>query len=195
MDKRSIEGVGVFAQHYPRVAAVITSRDEDKTNAMTVAWHMPLSYNPPLFAVAVASKRFTYRLITASKEFAVNFMPASHAEEVAAVGGSEGENIDKLRSFRISQDRPVKTLAPIIRSSYAAFECRLIDDRQYGDHRLLVGEIVAVHWQKDAFMEDGSLDLNKANPLLYIGNEHYVSTESCTIRTLEREFCIECLRG
>jgi len=195
MDKHSTEGVGVFAQHYPRVAAIITSRSEDKSNAMAAAWHMPVSYNPALYAIALAPKRFTYRLIASSKEYAVNFMPANHAEEVAAVGGSEGENMDKLRSFRIGQDRPVKTLAPILRSAYAAYECRLIDDRLYGDHRLLIGEIVAVHWQKDAFMEDGSLDLTKVSPVLYIGNEHYVSTESCTIRTLERQLCIECLKG
>jgi flavin reductase (DIM6/NTAB) family NADH-FMN oxidoreductase RutF len=162
---------------------------------MTAAWHMPVSFKPPLFAVAVSQKRFTYRLINASKEFAINFMPAGSADEVAALGGSEGETVDKFRSFRISQDRPIKTLAPILRSAYAAFECRLIDDRVYGDHRLLVGEIVAVHWQKDAFMEDGSLDLTRVSPLLYIGNEHYLSTENCTIRTIEREFCIGCLKG
>ena len=195
MDTRTTEGVGVFAQHYPRVAAVITSRSEEKTDAMTAAWHTPVSYTPPLFAVAVSPKRFTYRLINASEEFAVNFMPSNHAEEVAAVGGSEGETIDKLRSFRISQDRPIKTLAPILRSAYAAYECRLVDDRLYGDHRLLVGEIVAVHWQKNAFMEDGSLDITKISPVLYIGNEHYVSTETCTILTLERSLCVDCFKG
>ncbi len=195
MDRKSTEGVGIFAQHYPRTAVVITSRHGDKTNAMTAAWHMPVSFSPPLFAVAIAPKRFTYRLITASKEFAVNFMPASRAEEVAAIGGSEGEQMDKLRSFRLSLDRPAKTLAPIIRSAYAAYECRLTNDSLCGDHRLIIGEIVAVHWQKGAYMEDGSLDLAKISPLLYIGNEHYVSTEGCAVQTLERELCLDRLRA
>jgi flavin reductase (DIM6/NTAB) family NADH-FMN oxidoreductase RutF len=96
MDKHTTDGVGVFAQHYPRIAAIVTARDRDKTNAMTVAWHTPVSYSPPLYAIAVSPKRFTYRLITASKEFAVNFMAAAQAEEVAAVGGSEGEALDKI---------------------------------------------------------------------------------------------------
>ncbi|MCL2150212.1 MAG: flavin reductase family protein [Dehalococcoidia bacterium] len=195
MDKRSTEGVGIFAQHYPRVAAIITSRDKDKTNAMTVAWHTPVSYDPPLFAIAIAPKRYSYQLISSSKEFAVNFMPAARAEEVAAVGGSGGGDMDKLRSFRLSSDRPAKTLVPILHAAYAAYECRLVEDRPCGDHRLLIGEIVAVHWQKNAFMEDGSPDLARINPLLYIGNEHYVSTEGCTIRTIERELCIGRLRA
>lgn len=195
MDRKSSEGVGIFAHHYPRVAAVITSRSKDKTNAMTAAWHMPVSYSPPLFAVAVSPKRFTYQLINASKEFAVNFMPVSSAEEVVAIGGSEGETLDKLRTFRLSQDRPSRTLMPILRDAYAAYECRLSDDRLYGDHRLLIGEIVTVHWQKNAFTEDGHLDLAKINPLLYIGNEHYVSTEGGAVCTIEREACLNRLKG
>jgi len=195
MDRKSTEGVGVFAQHYPRVAAIITSRSQDKTNAMTVAWHMPVSFSPPLFAVAIAPKRFTYQLIGACKEFAVNFMPADRAEVVAAVGGSDGESMDKLRSFRLSLDRPSKTLAPILRDAYAAYECRLEDDRLYGDHRLLIGEVVAVHWQKKAFMEDGCLDLSKISPLLYFGNEHYLSTSGCAVSTIDRELCLEHLKA
>lgn len=191
MNKASTEGVGTFAQHYPRVAALITARAGSQANAMTAAWHMPVSYNPPLYAVAIAPKRFTYSLIATSHEFGVNFMPADQAEVVAAVGGTHGAEIDKFRAFQLGTDKPLKTAVPILRTSYAAYECKLIDDRVYGDHRLLIGEIVAVHWLKEVFMEDGSLDLTKINPILYLGNEHYVSTESGTIRTLERQFCID----
>jgi flavin reductase (DIM6/NTAB) family NADH-FMN oxidoreductase RutF len=195
MDKKSTEGVGIFAQHYPRVAAIITSQAEGKINAMTAAWHMPVSYNPPLYSVAIAPKRFSHRLISASKEFAVNFMPGQLAETVVATGGSEGASVDKFRAFHINQDKPIRTLVPILRSAYAAYECKLIEDKLYGDHRLLIGEIVAVHWLKEAFMEDGSLDLAKVSPLMYLGNEHYVSASDCSVRTIEREFCIDCFKA
>ncbi len=195
MNKTSTEGVGIFAQHYPRVAAVITAKAGSQANAMTAAWHMPISYNPPLFAVAIATKRFTYSLIALSHEFGVNFMPSDQAELVAAVGGTHGAEIDKFKAFQLGMDKPLKTSVPILRTSYAAYECKVIDDRVYGDHRLLIGEIVAVHWLKEVFMEDGSLDMTKVNPTLYIGNEHYVSTENGAIRTLEREFCVDRLNA
>jgi hypothetical protein len=54
---------------------------------------------------------------------------------------------------------------------------------------------VAVHWLKEAFMEDGSLDLAKVSPLMYLGNEHYVSASDCSVRTIEREFCIDCFKA
>ena len=191
MNKASTEGVGIFAQHYPRVAALITARTGSQANAMTAAWHMPISYNPPLYTVAIALKRFTYSLIATSHEFGVNFMPADQAEIVAAAGGTHGAEMDKFKAFHIGTDKPLKTGVPVLRTSYAAYECKVIDDRVYGDHRLLIGEIVAVHWLKEVFMEDGSLDLTQVSPTLYLGNEHYVSTESGAIRTLEREFCAE----
>ncbi len=193
MDKVNTSGVGIYAQHYPRVAAVITSQTGDKTNAMTAAWHTPVSFNPPLYAVSLSSKRFSYKVIAESREFGVNFLPAGMAEAVAAVGAVDGAEVDKLRAFHLAQDRPAKTQVPILRGAYAAYECKLVDDRLYGDHRLLVGEIVAVHWAEGAFMEDGSLDLARVSPVLYFGNEHYVSTDTATIRTIEREFCIDCL--
>ncbi len=191
MNKQTSEGVGVFAQHYPRTAVIITARAGSQSDAMTCAWHMPLSYNPPVYTIAIAPKRFIHSLISASHEFGVNFMPSDQAELVAAVGGTTGAEIDKFRKFRIGTDKPIKTGVPILRTAYAAYECKLIDDRAYGDHRLLIGEIVAVHWLPEVFMDDGSLDLASVSPTMYLGNEHYATADGCSIHTLAREFCIE----
>ncbi len=61
MDKKSTEGVGIFAQHYPRVAAIITSRAADKANAMTAAWHTPVSFNRQLFGPGAGEAMKVYR--------------------------------------------------------------------------------------------------------------------------------------
>jgi flavin reductase (DIM6/NTAB) family NADH-FMN oxidoreductase RutF len=187
MEKTTSEGIGAFFHHYPRVAVVLTARLGDKDNAMTAAWHTPLSFDPPLYAVSVSPKRFTYKLIAESKEFAVNFMPTSEVEMVASVGGSKGGEVDKFTAFNIATDKPLKTSAPILSTAYAVYECRLVSDKEYGDHRLLVGEIVAVHWHEAAFAADETLDMDKINPVLYLGSERYITASECTIRTLERK--------
>jgi len=176
MAKMISEDVGVFYQHYPKVAAIVTARAEGKHNAMTVDWHTALSSNPPLYGICVAHRRFTYRLIVESKEFGVNFMPSEAVELVHAVGSSAGQQMDKFQEFDIARDRPVKTRVPILRDAYAAFECQLVDDREYGDYRLLVGMIVAVHTLREAFTAEGTLDLDKVSPVLYLGREFYVDT-------------------
>lgn len=187
MTKVISEGIGTFSQHYPRVAIIVTAQAKGKANAMAVAWHLVISVNPPLYGVSIAPKRFTYELIADSREFGVNFLPFEMAELVASVGGSSGREIDKFQKFNIALDKPVKTAVPILKDAYAAYECKLVDDKLYGDHRLLVGEIVAVHWMEEAFTPEGTLDLDRVSPLLFLGQDVYLTTAEDKVRHLDRE--------
>jgi len=181
------EDVGRFYHHFPGVATVITAQAKGKENAMAAAWHSSISSRPPLYGVAVSPKRFTYQLIVASKEFGINFLPFEAAELIACVGGSSGQEIDKFERFSIAKGKPVKTGVPILEVAYAAYECKLVDDCGYGDHRWLVGEIVAVHVMEEALAPEEILDLNKVSPILYLGNDLYLTTAKDTVRRLERE--------
>lgn len=175
MDKVVSEDVGVFYQHYPKVAAIVTARAKGKDNAMTVDWHTPLSLSPPLYGICLAPKRFTYQLIIDSQEFGINFLPSEAVELVHSVGSSAGSLMDKFEEFGIGRDKPVKTGVPILADAYAAYECQLVDDRDYGDHRLLVGKIVAVHQLMEAFTPEGTLDMDRVTPVLYLGHESYLN--------------------
>jgi len=187
MAKVISKDIGKFYHHYPRVAVVVTAQAGGRENAMAAAWHMPLSFSPPLYVVSVSTKRFTYQLIVDSKQFGVNFLPFESSELVASVGGSQGQEIDKFQKFNIARDKSVKMDVPILKAAYAAYECRLVDDRGYGDHRLLVGEIEAVHWLKEAFAPEAILDLAKVSPVLYLGNELYLTASRDSVRSLDRE--------
>ena len=187
MAKVISEGIGTFSQHYPRVAIIVTAQAKGKANAMAVAWHSVISVNPPLYGVLIATKRFTHQLIADSKEFGVNFLPFEMAELVASVGGSSGREMDKFQKFNIALDKPVKTAVPILKNAYAAYECRLVDDKLYGDNRLLVGEIVAVHWLEEAFTPEGTLDSDKISPILFLGRDVYLTTAKDKVRHLDRE--------
>lgn len=194
MDKVVSESIGAFYQHYPRVAAIVTAHAAGRDNAMAAAWHMPISLKPPIYGVAISPKRFSYQLIADSKEFGINFLPASRAELVASVGGSKGSEMDKFQAFSIARDKPLKTALPILKDAYAAYECKLVDSRLYGDHWLLIGEIVAVHYLEESLTEEGTLNLERVSPILYLGSDHYLNISECIIKTLDREFCADCLK-
>ena len=187
MTKTISEDTGKLYWHYPRLAAVVTARGKGKDNAMTAAWHIPLSFSPALYGVSVSPKRFTYQLIVESKEFGINFLPFEAAELLASVGGCSGQEVDKFQRFNIVREKSEKMDVPLLADDYAAYECRLVDDREYGDHRLLVGEIAAVHLTKEAFTPEGVLDLARVNPALYLGNELYLTALKDSVISLERE--------
>ncbi len=187
MPKIITESIGKFYQHYPKVATIVTACAGDKKNAMAVAWHTALSFTPPLYGIAIAPKRFTYRLILESKQFGVNFVPFETAELIASVGGSGGEAVDKFQRFRIAETKPSKTRVPILADAYAAYECELVDNKTYGDHIWVVGKIVAVHFLAEVFTTDDTLNLSRVNPALYLGAELYVTASADSVRSLKRE--------
>jgi len=181
------EDIGEFYQHFPKVATIVTAQAKGKENAMAAAWHSSISYKPPIYGVAVSPKRFTYQLIVDSKEFGINFLPFEAVELIAKVGGSGGQDIDKFERFGIAKGKPVKTGVPILEAAYAAYECNLIDDQGYGDHRWLVGEVVAVHVAGEALAPEQILDLSRVSPILYLGRDMYCTAAKDTVKRFERE--------
>ncbi|MEA1872258.1 MAG: flavin reductase family protein [Chloroflexota bacterium] len=186
MPKIVTEDIGNFSHHYPKVAVIITASARGRDDAMTAAWHSSISLKPPLYGIAIASKRFTYQLITESQEFGINFIPSEKASLAAAIGGISGQQVDKFERFNIKKEKPLKTAAPILKDAYAAYECKLVDSKPYGDHLWIVGEIVAVHLLEEAFTPAGVLNLNKIKPLLYLSSDFYASTDKNSIRLIER---------
>jgi flavin reductase (DIM6/NTAB) family NADH-FMN oxidoreductase RutF len=186
MTRISKSGSGDFYHHYPRIAAIVTVHSEGKNNAMTAAWHSPISHTPPIFGVSLAPKRYTYKLIQKSKEFGINFLSFDKAAMAVSIGSVSGVDVDKFEMFGIETEKPVKTTAPILKDAYAAYECRLIDSRKYGDHIWMVGEIVATHFDKALFTSDETIDLNRVSPVLYMGADRYTIPSSADMKVIER---------
>ena len=136
--------------------------------------------------MAISPKRFTYQLITESKEFGINFVPLEKASLAARVGGIPGREIDKFTKLAIDKEKPLKTGTPILKDAYAAYECKLEDSRTYGDHIWVIGEIVAVHFLEEVFTPEGILDLDKVKPLLYLGSDFYATTDKSSISFIKR---------
>ena len=171
-------------QHRPVVATIVTAHAKGRDNALAIGLHTLISHNPPICGIAVMPQKFTYELIAESKEFGVNYMSFQEVKLVCAVGTSTGRKIDKFQKFNIAKDKPVKTGVPILEKAYAAYECKLIDDTGYGSHRWLVGDIVAVHWLKEVYTPENILDLNKVNPILFLGRNLYLTASKDTISSI-----------
>jgi len=189
MSKIRTEDVGEFYQHYPKLAAVVTvkTKDKDRENAMAAAWHCSLSFKPPLYGVAISPKRFSYNLILEAKEFAINFLPIESRFTIASVGRTSGRDLEKFEKFQIAKEQPLKISSPILKDAYVAYECKLVEHHTYGDHEWFVGEVVAVHYLKEALDERGVLNLDKIKPAFYLGEDLYAEMEKVAIHHIGRE--------
>jgi len=146
-------------------------------NLMPAAWHTPISAKPPLYGALISPKRYTYELLRKEKGFAVNFVMHENAPLVAKLGSTSGRDIDKLTHFKIATYPAEKVTAPILSTSYAAYECEKCHLHEYGDHFLLVGRVLLIHFDQHVLHERELVDVNKVNPILYFGTDRYLTTD------------------
>ncbi|RMF07661.1 MAG: flavin reductase, partial [Candidatus Neomarinimicrobiota bacterium] len=64
-----------FYHFYPATTALVGAKRGRQVNFMAAAWNTGVSFDPPLFGVAISPKRFTHGMIVESGEFTCNFLP------------------------------------------------------------------------------------------------------------------------
>ena len=159
---------------FPKMAALVTVMDKEKQNIITLAWHSPLSFKPPLYGISIDSKRHSHNLIMDSKEFVVNFAPFSIVDKLHYCGRHSGRNVDKFRETGLTPMPAEKVNAPLIKECYSHLECRLAETKKYGDHTLFVGEVVNVAADENAFDKI----LKDVLPVYYLGENSYTTIDN-----------------
>jgi flavin reductase (DIM6/NTAB) family NADH-FMN oxidoreductase RutF len=140
---------------YLNLITLITSIDEKgKPNIMTGAWAIQFSSNPPLFGILISSKSYSYELITKTKEFVVNVPTKDIEEKVMFCGSCSGRTVDKFKETGLTAIPGKRVKAPWVKECIIHLECRLVDTKQYGDHTLLLGEVLGAYADKEAFSKD-----------------------------------------
>jgi len=180
-------GLGDVYYYYPMLATIVTAKSVERSNAMAVAWHAIVSTHPPSYGVSISPKRFTHSLILDSGRFAVNFMPMSEAELVAAVGGCSGRDIDKFKAFGIKTVKSVALDVPILKNAYAVLECEVVSTLRCGDHDWFVGRVEASHHCGALFDKRGLMKVASAKPAAYMGEDSYLVMGGGRLRHFDRK--------
>ena len=126
---------------------------------------MPISFEPKYLAFAVAPTRYTFSNLREVKEFVVNVPTADMLDKVWICGKLSGRDSDK---FKISGLTPVPSKIvkpPRIEECPVQLECVVEEMKEYGDHYLVVGRVVAEHVSKLDFQ-----------PLLHLSGPTFFNT-------------------
>ncbi len=137
---------------------VVTVKNKDKINGMTVAWIMQAAYNPAYIVVSIAPERYTHSLIKESKMFGVNILADDQKKLGKQFGFASGKKVDKFRNIKFHDSN---TGLPVLEDIYAYLECKLISIANAGDHDLFVGEVT-----------EKTID-NKKKPLIFKASDFF----------------------
>jgi flavin reductase (DIM6/NTAB) family NADH-FMN oxidoreductase RutF len=123
---------------FPTGVAVLTTRASDGTpHGLTVNAFCSLSLDPPLVLVAIDRICSVLETFEKSGHFAINFL--SSEQRHLSVRFSE---IPEGRFSGVSWS-PGAEGAPLIEGAIGSLQCRTTEIINAGDHRALIGEVVA----------------------------------------------------
>jgi flavin reductase (DIM6/NTAB) family NADH-FMN oxidoreductase RutF len=95
--------------------------------------------------MSIRPTRHSYALIQATGEFVINVAPHEIAQEVLFCGRRSGRDVDKFRATGLTSRQAQHVRPPLIEECIAHLECRVVQDVEASDHRLVIGEVLAAY--------------------------------------------------
>jgi flavin reductase (DIM6/NTAB) family NADH-FMN oxidoreductase RutF len=141
-----------------RSRAHVMGKEVEKDNAITVDWHMPVSFKPQLYAIAIGNTRFSHRLIHESRAFVVNFLPSTMKDAAIYCGRHTGEHRNKIKEAGLTMHDADNVDCFRIGGAVGFMECEVVQEIDAGDHTIFIGKVVhadLVKEEKRLFHTDG----------------------------------------
>ncbi|BBO82640.1 flavin reductase family protein [Desulfosarcina ovata] len=116
---------------------VLTTRAGETINGMIASWVSQVSFDPPLFMVAVHPNRYSHELLVKSGHFALHIIDKRQRDLLARFKGPVAR--EKFDAIAWSDGT---TGCPILTDCIGCLECRITQHLAPGNHTLFVGEVV-----------------------------------------------------
>jgi flavin reductase (DIM6/NTAB) family NADH-FMN oxidoreductase RutF len=136
-----------LASPYP-YALLVSMNEEEKPNIMGVGWWSFVSWQPPMLIVSIGFPRYTMECLENHDEFTLCFPSSRQSKGAWVCGKKSGRQVDKIPETGFKMKSSKKVTPPIIDGCTAAFECRIKEKLDAGDHRIYLAEILLIHGDK-----------------------------------------------
>ncbi len=152
---------------FPLPLVVIGAGTVEKPNASLYIWFSQFNEDPPVIAIGIKKKRYTYGLIKENGDFSVNIPTEEFLEKVDLVGTSTGRSIDKFREYGLTPMLGKFVKAPLIGEFPINMEVKVKDEIEFTDHSMIIGEVLNTWIEEDLLKEGGKiLDIKKLKPII-----------------------------
>lgn len=139
----------------------------DKPNIITVSWTGIVCSEPPMISISIRKNRYSHDIIKSTGEFVVNI---TNHELVAATdicGVVSGRDHDKFKLAGLTAESASKVRVPMIAECPMNMECQTRTVIELGSHDIFIAEIVATHIDENIIGDDGRIDVEQLDPLIY----------------------------
>jgi len=135
---------------------------------------MPVSYNPPIYAVGSDKDRDTYRNILETREFVLNVPSTSMLEKVNITGVKFPPEMDEFEKANFTPIAASQVKPPLIAECKSHFECKVLNIYEITNSRvIIIGEVAAISTDQEIFHKNFDKQKGQLDPLFYVKGHYF----------------------
>ena len=138
----------------PPPVVLVSTIYKDVKNVAPYGMNTPVSFNPPLYAIAASGKRDTCKNIIETKEFVVGVPGPELVKAINIAGESFPRDVSEFEKAGLTPVKSSVVKPSRIKECQSNFECKLEWVKEAGDHYLIVGKVVAAWIEDRLFTEE-----------------------------------------
>ncbi len=132
------------------------------------------SWNPLMIAISVGLERYSHECLEHHKEFVLCFPSEGQEKDAWLCGTKSGKNVDKFQETDFKPVHSQSVKPPIIDGVTVAYECKVVNQIETGDHTIYIGNVVAIQGNPEKVNQLYSIHYTK---LISIGSEGDIKLE------------------
>ena len=129
---------------YPVPAVLVTCKDGERENVLTVAWTGTICSDPAMTYISVRKERYSHDIIKKSGVFCINLTTEDLAYATDYCGVRSGRNENKFEKMNLETEMATEVDVPIIKKSPVVIECKVEEIKELGSHDMFIAKVVAV---------------------------------------------------
>ena len=141
-------------------------------NIITLAWAGTVCSDPAMLSISIRKERYSYEIISATREFVVNLPTGKQAKITDWCGMKSGRDIDKFAETRLTPLPATQVKCPLIADCPINIECKVVKIIPLGSHDLFIAKIAAVNISDKLLDRRGKLNIEHADLLAYAHSEY-----------------------
>jgi flavin reductase (DIM6/NTAB) family NADH-FMN oxidoreductase RutF len=131
---------------------LVSSLYKKRAGITPIAWHMPVSDDPPIIALEIWRDHFIYKAVIETGDFVVNIPSSDMAETVCRLGSVSGTRVDKFKEYGLVKEAAAKIRSPRLRSAIGILECKLRrEPAMQKKYSLIFADIVYAEAEKSLY--------------------------------------------
>lgn len=103
---------------------LVTTKNGEKENVMTISWHMVLDFTPKI-ALCTGDWNDSFKTLKEIKECTICVPAVDMIEKVIGIGTKHSWEMDKIKEYKIKTLKGKIVKAPLIANCVCCIECKL----------------------------------------------------------------------